>query len=150
MVNNRRNAMKAVVFLTVAALALGASVAQTAPRAAHVEGSDASSRTPAKSCFRTSEIRAHKFGDDESLYLRVGTHDVYKAKTTGSCKAGHFRDDPLILDPAPPNGLVCDALDLTLKVGHQGQHGFATPCIVSGITKLTPEQVAALPPKVRP
>jgi hypothetical protein len=31
-----------------------------------------------------------------------------------------------------------------------GGGGFTTPCIVRDIARLTPEQVAALPPKLRP
>ena len=44
--------------------------------------------------------------------------------------------------------MVCRPLDLDLKV--KVGAGGLTPCIIKDITRLTPDQVAALPPKVRP
>jgi hypothetical protein len=43
---------------------------------------------------------------------------------------------------------ICDALDLDLRVSDG--HGFSEPLIARSLTKLTPEEVAAIPPKFRP
>jgi len=125
--------MKAFVILAAAA-------ALAAPAGANAAGS----------CFRTNDIRNHVIAPDNGIYLRVNTKDVYRLDTTGSCLAGHFRTDPLIIDPSPVTGMVCSPVDLTLKIGDSGNHGFSTPCIVSGMRKLTPTEIAALPKKQRP
>ena len=43
---------------------------------------------------------------------------------------------------------ICTANDLDLKISDD--HGFTQPLIAKSITKLTPEQVAAIPKKYRP
>ena len=50
--------------------------------------------------------------------------------------------------PVGGTDLICRPIDLNLKVklGNVG----ASPCIIKEITKLTPDQIAALPPKVKP
>ena len=67
---------------------------------------------------------------------------------SGSCLAGVNSSDPLVLETVGGTDLVCRPLDLDLKV-KLGPGGL-TPCIIKDITRLTPDQVAALPPKVRP
>ncbi len=43
---------------------------------------------------------------------------------------------------------ICDALDLDLRLSDG--HGFSEPLIARSMTKLTPEEVAAIPAKYRP
>jgi len=49
---------------------------------------------------------------------------------------------------------VCTAIDLNLSVvqgtGGQLGDGFRVPLIATKLTKLTPEQIAAIPKKYRP
>ena len=66
----------------------------------------------------------------------------------GSCLAGATSSDPIITEVVGGSDVVCRPIDLNLRV--KTGPGFATPCIVRGITRLTPEQVAALPANVRP
>ena len=134
-----------IAAIAVAALAGLAIAAEPAP---HAHGVDANTNA-GKSCFRTSDIRSHKLTED-SIYLRVGAKDVYRLETTGNCKGGHFDTDPLVIDPAPVNGMVCSPVDLTLKIGRSNDLSMPTGCIVRGMRKLTPQEVAALPAKLRP
>jgi len=134
--------MKFIIALGAAALALSAGASGAAPHA-HAAG-------PAPSCFRSNDIRSHVFDDADTMYMRVGIKDIYRVQTSGRCLAAHMRDDPLIIDPGPPNGLICRPVDFSLKIGHQGDVSFPTPCIVKSIDKLTPAEAAALPPKLRP
>lgn len=99
-------------------------------------------------CFRMSQIRNHTKADDQTLYFRVGSRDVYRLDMSGACLAGTSFNDPLIMETVGGTDLICRPIDLNLKV-KLGAVG-TSPCIIKEITKLTPEQIAALPPKVKP
>ncbi len=99
-------------------------------------------------CFRMGDIRNHRIADRNTIYLKVGFKDVYKLTAQGSCGAGALPDETLIM--STPGGIdrICRPIDLDLKVRSSG--GFVSPCIIREITRLTPEQIAALPKKARP
>ena len=99
-------------------------------------------------CFRMSQIRNHTKADDQTLYFSVGSRDVYRLDMSGACLAGTSSSDPLILETVGGTDLICRPIDLSLKVklGNVG----VSPCIIKEITKLTPDQIAALPPKTKP
>ena len=100
-------------------------------------------------CFRVSQIQNHTKGDAKTLYLSVKPkRQVYRLGMSGSCLAGVNSSDPLVLETVGGTDMVCRPLDLDLKV--KVGAGGLTPCIIKDITRLTPDQVAALPPKVRP
>lgn len=100
-------------------------------------------------CFRVSQIQNHTKGDSKTLYLSVKPkREVYRLGMSGNCLAGVNSSDPLVLETVGGTDLVCRPLDLDLKV-KMGPAGLS-PCIIKDITKLTPAQAAALPPKIRP
>lgn len=99
-------------------------------------------------CFRMSQIRNHTKGDNQTLYFSVGSRDVYRLDMSGACLAGASSNDPLIMETVGGTDMICRAIDLDIKV-KMGPGG-ASPCIIKQITKLTPTQIAALPPKVKP
>ena len=99
-------------------------------------------------CFRMSQIDNHTKGDDQTVYLSVRHRDVYRLGMSGNCLAGASSNDALVMAPTAGVDLICRPLDLDLKV--RTSPGMFSPCIINDITKLTPEQVAALPPKVKP
>ena len=99
-------------------------------------------------CFRTQEIRNHTIGDDHTLFLDVAGRDVYQVTMRGSCLAGAISSDPLVMRQPPGSPMVCRPLDLDIAVSRGG--GPAMPCIVDSVIRLTPEQIASLPPRVRP
>lgn len=132
--------MKRLLVMTSAfALAASALPALAADQAKPEAGSQ---------CFRMSQIRNHTKADDQTLYFSVGSRDVYRLDMSGACLAGTSSSDPLILETVGGTDLICRPIDLSLKVklGNVG----VSPCIIKEITKLTPDQVAALPPKVKP
>lgn len=132
--------MKRLLVIT-SALALGACAlpALAADQAKPQTGSQ---------CFRMSQIRGHTKADNQTLYFSVGLRDVYRLDMSGACLAGTTSSDPLIMETIGGTDLICRPIDLSLKVklGNVG----ASPCIIKEITKLTPDQIAALPPKVKP
>lgn len=103
---------------------------------------------PPGDCFRSSDIRGHTIGDRQTLYLRVRQSEVYRVGMAGSCLAGAISSDPLVMRQPPGSSIVCRPIDLDVGVSRDGM--IATTCIVQSIVKLTPEQVAALPRRLRP
>jgi hypothetical protein len=145
--------MKSALSL-IAVLALAGCAADQPPRTQAYSAASASAMTDAVaveagSCFRMSQIRNHKKFDDSTLLVEVGRGSVYRWEMGGRCLAGASSSDPLIMTPAAGGDVICRPIDLDLKVKSSGG-GFASPCIIKSFVKLTPEQVAALPPKVRP
>ncbi|MDO9249429.1 MAG: DUF6491 family protein [Phenylobacterium sp.] len=121
--------------LAAAALSAGASQALAADPA------------PGRQCFRVSQMDGHTVGDPKTLYVGVRNKDVFRIEMNGSCLAGASMGDPLVIETAGGNDLVCRPIDLSLKVA--GTIGLS-PCIVKSITRLTPPQIASLPPKLKP
>ena len=121
--------------LAAAALSAGASQALAADPA------------PGRQCFRVSQMDGHTVGDPKTLYVGARNKDVFRIEMNGSCLAGASMGDPLVIETVGGNDLVCRPIDLSLKVA--GSIGLS-PCIVKSITKLTPPQIASLPPKLKP
>lgn len=100
-------------------------------------------------CFRTGDIDNHKVADGRTLYLRASNRDVFRLEMVGQCLSGVGPSDPLVIRSrgAP---YACRAIDLDISVARGGMSGAATPCIVDRMVRLTPDEVAALPDRVRP
>ncbi|HWE99532.1 MAG TPA: hypothetical protein VG248_07025 [Caulobacteraceae bacterium] len=98
-------------------------------------------------CFFISQWRGWKAPNPHTLYLGVSLHEVYEADLSG--------DEPLLMDSATHlishvvgSSSICSPLDLQLEIADLG--GMKAPLIVRHLRKLTPEEVAAIPPKYRP
>lgn len=109
---------------------------------------------PARTCFRTSEMRNHTVADASTLYVGVGNKDVYRIGMAGNCLAGAQSSDPLVIRTPHSTGMVCRPLDLDVGIGRGGSSGladgFISHCIVDSITKLAPAEAALLPKKLKP
>ena len=126
-----------------------ASAAALCAAAAPALAADPAKPAAGPQCFRVSQIQNHTKGDAKTLYLSVKPkRQVYRLGMSGSCLAGANSSDPLVLETVGGTDMVCRPLDLDLKV--KVGAGGLTPCIIKDITRLTPDQVTALPPKVRP
>ncbi len=102
---------------------------------------------PAKSCFQMSQLQNTQPDGDQRIYARVGLHDVYRLDLAFRCPA-LLSKEGIVLIPAGGQNLICTPLDLDVRARELG--GSSTPCNIKSISKLTPEEAAALPPKVRP
>jgi hypothetical protein len=116
-----------------------------APVAAVGVAAPASAVAPA--CFRTHEIRNHTVGDDHTIYFNVSDRAVYRVEVDRTCLAGATTSDPIVTRNPPGADIVCRPIQLDLAVNTGGA---SQRCIVQSITPLTPAEVAALPPKLRP
>src|SRR5438445_723043 len=95
-------------------------------------------------CFLTRDLRGHTIGTDgHTLYFDVNGTDVYRVTTSDSCLAGVTSTDPIVMRDRASTGRLCDKLDWDISVR-------GASCIVSGVTRLTPAEAAALPKHVKP
>jgi hypothetical protein len=124
-----------------AVLALATLAAVPAVSAAQTDPARAS--TP---CFRLSDLGGHKIASSDTLYYSVRRKEVYKFTFSGSCLAGVTNSDPLVLEPLGASSQICKPMDLNLGVGGP----MSRRCIIKSIERLTPEQVEALPKKLKP
>lgn len=140
--------VKTATFAAAAILAC-AGVANAKPRLSADLGPPppAGAHLASGQCFRSQDIRNHTYADDRTLLLNVRDHSVYRVTMSGACLAGTMPSDPIITRSPPGSQIICRPLDLDIGVGRSG---FETRCIVDSIVKLTPEQVAALPKKLKP
>lgn len=99
-------------------------------------------------CFRTQDIRNHTVADGHTAYIDVGGRAVYRIETSGDCFAGATSTDPIVMREPPGSTQICKPIDMDLSVAIGG--GLPIHCIVSSVTPMTPQEVAALPPRLRP
>jgi len=133
----RAGALASAIALTALG-ALGSASAEPAKTKAPTQ------RTP---CFFLSQWQGWKAPNDHTLYLAVNVHDVYQVDlASGSSRLQE--PDARLINRAFGSSDVCTALDLQLSVADLG--GFPEPLFPAHLSKLTPEQVAAIPKKYRP
>ena len=85
--------------------------------------------------------------DSKSIYLRVGVREVFRLDLSSACETLQ-RPNAHLITKLRGSSWICSPMDLDLQVSDSP--GFAVPCIVRGLTRLTPDQVSALPKDVRP
>ncbi len=122
------------LMIVAAAAALGAAL-------------PAAAQTGRESCFRLSQISSTRPDGDRRIYVRVGVNSFYRIDLANRCASLPFEGNHLILTPAGGNDLVCRPIDLDLKVS---EDGVPESCIIGSITRLSPEEAAAIPRKVKP
>ena len=132
----------------VAAATLGlsaAAVAQTEPKPQPDKTDGKAAPSVQKSCFFSRDVRGFAAPDDKTLYLRVRAKDVYRLDMKGRCPELDW-EHKIAIDSRGSSS-ICSAIDATVLV--------KTPigvsrCAVESLTRLTPEEIAALPKKSRP
>ncbi|HZZ70454.1 MAG TPA: hypothetical protein VFE18_19970 [Phenylobacterium sp.] len=98
--------------------------------------------TAPKSCFLMRNLRNHTIGVPTSIYLNVDGVNVYRVTTDKACLAGATSTEGIVIRPFG-SGQVCGKQDLDISV--RGAH-----CIIEGVSKMTPAEVAALPRRLQP
>jgi hypothetical protein len=79
--------------------------------------------------------------------MKINNNQVYRVDLAPGSPSLRSPGDFLISKVRGSN-TVCSALDLDLSISDT--QGFKTPLFPRTLTRLTPEEVAALPPKDRP
>jgi hypothetical protein len=132
----------------VAAATLGltaAALAQTESKPQTDKADGKAAPAAQKSCFFNRDVRGFAAPGDKTLYLRVRTKDVYKLDMKGRCPELDW-EHKIAID-SRGSSAICSAIDVMVLV--KNPIGVSR-CSVETLTRLTPEEVAALPKKSRP
>lgn len=119
--------------------------ASSPPASSPAEAAKAEAAKPERACFFNRDIRGFAAPDDKTLYLRVRSKEVFRLDMMGRC-ADLDWENRIAIDSRGSSS-ICDPMDATVLV--RGPIG-VDRCPVKAITRLTPEEVAALPRKARP
>jgi hypothetical protein len=127
------------VFRTALALsAVAAALSATLPTA---EAQPATHAPPA--CIRTSQIQNTRMVGSRVLYIRTSARTFYRMDFSSDCDSNS--NGPLIIHPVNNSGEICSAISVDISVRETGQR-----CMPSALTKLTADEVAAIPKKDLP
>ncbi len=126
---------------------LAALVAGAAGVSAHAE-TTAAAPAPVRNCFYVTQWRGWKSPSPDVLYLRININDVYRVDLSDKAIGLNWPDSHLI-SQVRGSDQICSALDLDLAVVDHGG-GIREHLFAKSMTKLTPAEVAALPPNARP
>jgi hypothetical protein len=99
-------------------------------------------------CFASVNWLGWKSPSPNVVYLRVNVNDIYQLDLSAGSNELQAPDVHLV-DKLRGSDWICSPLDMQLWVVDE-LGAFRAPLIVKSITRLTPEQVAAIPPKFRP
>ena len=128
--------------LTMTATTGAILLAAAAPAIAATRGE------PNTPCFFVTQWRGWKSPAPDTLYLGINNHDIYEVKLSGGGSPQLGWPDMHLVSIDRGSGSICNALDLDLKIADT--NGFAEPLIAKSLRKLSPDEVAAVPPKFRP
>lgn len=140
--------MSKITHIARAALIGLALVGMGATAASAAEGdAPAKAVKPARQCFYLSDWRGWSAPNKDTLYLKVRNREVYRVDLAYGSNQLTWPGTHLVSIVRGPDS-VCGPNDLDLRVGDG--FGMPIPIRAKAITKLTPEQIAALPKKERP
>jgi hypothetical protein len=101
---------------------------------------------PAKQqCFFTRNADGFAAPDDKTLYVRVGVRNVYQFEMFVPCQDMDWNQRIALVSRASSS--ICTGMDAEV-VTHSPIGTLRCP--VRSVRKLTPEEIAALPPRARP
>lgn len=127
-------------------LAIAAGLGATAASAAQGDAPTKAVK-PARQCFYLSDWRGWSAPDKNTLYLKVRNREVYRVDLSYGSNQLTWPGSHLV-SVVRGTDSICQPLDLDLRVSDGT--GFSIPIRAKSITKLTPEQIQALPKKDRP
>jgi hypothetical protein len=137
--------VKAVRLTTLCAgLIAGAALALAGGSASAAVDKAGRSATP---CFFITQWQGWKSPSPNVIYLGVNMHEVYRVDLSAGSPQLQWPDVHLVSRTFGSDS-ICSAIDLQLEVADTS--GFREPLIASKLTKLTPEEVAAIPKKYLP
>lgn len=105
---------------------------------------------PAHPCFSITDWHGWRASKTEQdvMYFKVRMHDVWRVQLTDKEPFLDAPDVHLVSKTVGPT-TVCNPIDLELRLA-EFHGGIDVPLIVKTLTKLTPDEVAALPKEDQP
>jgi hypothetical protein len=106
---------------------------------------------PRSNCFRLSQVQSTRSGGEQTIYVRANVNEFYRIDLAHRCVSLADPTSHLVLTPTPGQDVICGPLDLDLKVSDSGRAFRALEsCFIKSITRLTPEEAAAIPKRSKP
>jgi len=97
-------------------------------------------------CFYSPNVDSFAAPDNKTLYVRVGVRNIYRFEMVGPCQDIDWNQRLVLV--ARPGPWICERMDAEV-ITHGPGIGRQT-CFVQHMHKLTPEEIAALPPRAKP
>lgn len=129
----------------IAAAAATAALGLAAPALAD---NPVNSPDSTRNCFRAHDWQDWRAPDEKTILVRVHQHDVWRIDLSGGSSLLTDQTNHLITN-LQDSDWICRAIDLSNMKVSDG-HGNIVPLFVKSVTKLTPDQVAAIREKDRP
>ena len=123
----------AALALATAALAASSAAAQTPPH-------------PQEQCLFVHNIMGFNAPDDHTIYVREGVNDVWRLDLMTDCVGLSFKQG-FRLRSFGGDPWICEAIQAEVSIRDVGG---PQRCPVKALHKLTPDELAALPKKLRP
>ncbi len=99
-------------------------------------------------CFFSRDFMQWRAPDANTIFIRVGLNRFYRLDLAAPCRTLLFPSSHLVT-VFRGSDTICRPIDWDLRVS-QYPAGITEQCIVRAMTRLSPEQVAAIPPRFRP
>jgi hypothetical protein len=99
-----------------------------------------------RQCFYANNINNYTTQGERTLYLRVGVADVYRLDLMNDCPELSFRQR-IQFTHVGASSSICSPIDMTIQFRQAGARRL---CPVSDMRKLRPDEVSALPKRLRP
>jgi Family of unknown function (DUF6491) len=133
----------AIAIAALASLTLGSAYAQDKPADKAVDKPASKSQ-----CFWSRNVTSFAAPDDHTVYIQVNYRDVYRLDLMVSCPDVDWDQRVALVSNHGSGGSICGPLDAEIVshatgIGHQR-------CPVKAMSKLTPEEIAALPKRAKP
>jgi hypothetical protein len=122
-----------------AALALAPSLPQAQP------SPPPKTYAGARQCFYANNISNYTTEGERTVYLRIGVREIYRLDLMTDCPELGFRQN--IEFRHVGGSSICSPIDLTIQFHQPGARRL---CAVSDMRKLSLDEVAALPKRLRP
>lgn len=136
--------LKSALPALAAALLVSACAGENAP-SAEAAGSPVAATARTSRCFFPSDVNGWRAAGDQTVYVRVSVNRVFQMKLMGPCPDIDWSQTIGIEHRGSPQ--ICSGLDATIispsSIGPRR-------CPVTALRELTPDEIKALPPRVRP
>jgi len=142
MTNLNPNHVSRQKHLAIALLGAAMAVTPTLPQAQ--PPSPPRSDAGARQCFYANDINNYTTEGERTVYLRVGVREIFRLDLMTDCPELGFRQD---IEFRHVGGSSSSPIDLTIQFHQPGARRL---CAVSDMRKLSPDEVAALPRRLRP
>jgi hypothetical protein len=98
-------------------------------------------------CFFVNQWQGWSAPTADEILIKVNNRSIYRVDLSAGSEMLQSPGVHLVSKVVGSDS-VCSAIDLQLEVSDG--HGFREPLIARSLTLLTPDEVAAIPPKFRP